>query len=120
MYPFPPAQELQRFAGDVIAQIAMSPYTVQLVFESECQIMAAQRIEHVEPDGRLWSYDCQAKEGAPVIFHRLLNRPIIAVEREDLRLNLRFNNGSALAVLSELGPYESGNITTPEGAFIVF
>jgi hypothetical protein len=120
MHPFPPAHELQRFAADVIEQVALNPYSVQLMFESGCQIMAGQRVVHVEPDGRVWSYDCQAEERAPVILHRLLYRPIVAVEREELSLTFRFDDGSALAVLSELGPYECGNITTPEGAFIVF
>jgi hypothetical protein len=42
------------------------------------------------------------------------------VEREDFRLTFRIDDGSALAVLSELGPHESGHIQAPEVGFAVF
>ena len=110
MHPFPPAEELQCFVGDAIAQVSLDPYSVQFSFKSTRRLVAEQRIEHVEPDGTVWTYDCQAEERAPVILHRLLYRPIVAVEREDLRLTFRLDDGSALSVVSELGSYESGHI----------
>jgi hypothetical protein len=79
-------------------------------FESKRRLLAAQNIEQVEPDGKLLAYVCLAAEGPPLILHRLLYRRITAVEREDFRLTFRIDDGSALAVLSELGPHESGHI----------
>jgi hypothetical protein len=120
MHPFPPAEDLQYFVGDAIAQVSLDPYAVQFSFESLRRLVAEQRIEHAEADGTVWEYDCQAAEGPPLILQRLLYRPIVAVEREDLRLTFRFDDGSALTVVSELGPYESGHIETPEKGFVVF
>jgi hypothetical protein len=120
MHPFPPADDLQCFVGDAIAQVSLDPHAVQFSFESMRRLVAEQRIEHVEPDGTVWAYDCQAAQGAPVVLQRLLYRPIVGVEREDLRLTFRIDDGSALAVVSELGPYESGHIDTPEKGFVVF
>ncbi len=120
MHPFPPAKELQCFVGDAIAQVSLDPFAVQFSFESRRRLVAAQRLELVEPDGTPWIYDCEAAEGAPLILHRLLYRRIVAVEREDLRLTFRIDDGSALSVLTELGPYESGHIEAPEIGFAVF
>lgn len=84
------------------------------------ELFAAQTIQQVEPDGKRWAYDCQAADGPPLILHRLLNRRIVSVEREDVRLTFRFDDGSALSVLSELGPHESGHIQAPETGYAVF
>lgn len=120
MHPFPPAEELISFAGDAIAQVWLDPYAVRFIFGSNRQLLAEKRIEHIEPDGTVWAYECEAAEGPPLILHRMLYRRIIAVEREDLRLTFRMGDGSALAVLSELGPFESGSFWYPDGTFEVF
>jgi len=83
-------------------------------------LFASQRVEQVEPNGTLWVYDCEAAEGPPLVLHRLLYRRIVAVEREDLRLTFRIDDGSSLSVLSELGAYESGHINAPETGFAVY
>ena len=120
MHPFPPSDALQFFVGDAIAQVLLAPYAVQFSFESMRRLVAEQRIKHVEPDGTVWTYDCQAIERAPVVFQRLLSRRIVVVEREDLRLTFQIDDGSALVLVSELGPYESGHIEAPEIGFTVF
>lgn len=120
MQPFPPAQELQCFVGDAIAQVSLDPFAVQISLDSMRLVVTEHRIEHVEPDGSVWGYDCQAANGPPLIIHRLLYRRIIAVEREGLRLTFRIEDGSALAVVAEIGPYESGQIEAPETGFAVF
>jgi hypothetical protein len=45
--------------------------------------------------------------------------PPSAFERHEV-LTFKIDDGSALAVLSELGPYESGQMETPEHGFVVF
>jgi hypothetical protein len=112
---------LQCFVGDAaVCHIWLDPHSVQFRFESKRRLLAAQNIEQVEPDGKLLAYVCLAAEGPPLILHRLLYRRITAVEREDFRLTFRIDDGSALAVLSELGPHESGHIQAPEVGFAVF
>lgn len=120
MHPFPPAEALQCFVGDAIAHVSLDPYAVQFGFESGRRIVAEHRIEHAESDGTRWGYDCQAEEGSPLILHRVVYRRIVEVERDDLRLTFRMEDGSALSVLAELGPYESGHIEAPETGFAVF
>jgi hypothetical protein len=120
MHPFPPAEELQFFVGDAIAQVSLDPHAVQFTFESMRRLVAERGIEHVEADGTVWTYDCQAAEGAPVALHRLLYRRIVAVERQDLRLTFCIDDGSKLSVVSELGSFESGHIEAPEVGFAVF
>ena len=120
MHPFPPADELECFVGDAIAQVWLDPHSVQFRFASMRHLFASQRVEQVEPNGTLWVYDCEAAEGPPLVLHRLLYRRIVAVEREDLRLTFRIDDGSSLSVLSELGAYESGHINAPETGFAVY
>lgn len=120
MHPFPPADALQFFIGDAIAQVWLDPFSLQFRFETSRHLVVEHRVEHAERDGTVWAYDCQAAERAPVVLHRLLYRPIVAVEREELRLTFRMDDGSSLTVLSDLGPYESGHIDAPEIGLTIF
>jgi len=120
MYAFPPAANVQCFVGDEIGQVLLDPHSVQFSFASGRRLMAELGLEQIEPNGTVWAYDCEAAEGPPVILHRLVYRPIVAVERNDFRLTFRIEGGSALVVLSELGPYEAGHMETSEHGFVVF
>jgi hypothetical protein len=120
MLPFPPADDLQCFVGDAVAQVSLDPNGVQFSFESMRRLVAELRIEQVEPNGTVWAYDCEAAAGPPLILHRLLGKRIVAVQREDLRLTFQIEDGSALIVVTELGPYESGHIEAPDSDLVVF
>lgn len=121
MHNFPKDEDnFLKFVGDSIAQVWLDPYGVGLLFESKASLYAEHRLEQTEPDGALWAYDCQNLAETPVILHRLLYRRIVAIKREDLRLTFAIENGASLAVLSELGPYESGSVGTAAGDLIVF
>ena len=120
MRPFPSSSVVGAFRGDAIAQVWLDPFGVRFIFESERQIYAEARVVQIEPNGTEWSFECVSHDGPPVVFHRLLYRRIVMVEREDLRLTLRIGDGSALVIHSEFGPYESGHIILREGDFTVF
>ena len=120
MRPFPPTAELQCFVGDAITQVCLDPFALQFSFESPRRLVAELRVEQLEPTGTEWAYDCKASEGCPLILHRLLGRRIVRVDREDLRLTFKFEDGSALTIVADIGPYESGHIDTPETGFVVF
>src|SRR4051794_35117346 len=81
MHTMPSAEQIARFVGDAIAQVRLDPYAVQLAFESMRQIDVNERLEHVEPDGTVWKYSCEAANGEPVVLQRLLYKRIVAVER---------------------------------------
>lgn len=98
----------------------LDPYGVHFSFESTRRMAAYERIEHLEADGTILPYDCEAADGPPLVLHRLLYRKIVGVEREELSLTLRIEDGSALSIFSELGPHESGIIEAPEIGLAVF
>lgn len=108
MHPMPPSDVIARFVGDAIAQVRLDPYAVQLAFESMRKIDVNERLEHVEPDGTVWRYSCEAGNGEPIVLHRLLDKRIVAAERDDLAIVFQIEDGSSLSIFSELGPYESG------------
>jgi len=120
MRPFPPAQTLQIFVGDALGQVRIDPFGLQFKFESERLIYVEYAIIHKEPDGTAWPYDCQADDRPPVILQRLLRRKIRSVGRNDLQLTLTFEDGSSLAILSELNGYESGAIVAMEIGYVMF
>lgn len=120
MHPFPPAADLPKFEGDSIAQVRLDPYGVQLAFESGIVIAVEHRIEQIERDGSKFGYECVAKDGPPLVLHRLLYRPIQSVLRADYSLTFKIEGGSALTIFSEEGPYESGNISGRDFGLVVF
>lgn len=120
MHLIPTIYQVASFEGDAIAQVWLDPYGVRFLFESMDQLYAEHGIEHVEPDGKIWRYNCEATKGPSLVLHRLLYKRINADERSDLRLTFRFEDGSALTVLSELGPYECGHIISKKGGYWVF
>ena len=114
MHPMPPAEVIARFVGDAIAQVRLDPNAVQLAFESMRKIDVNERLEHVEADGTIWRYSCEAGNGEPLVVHRLLYKRIVAAERGELCITLHIEDGSSLSIFSELGPYESGMIWEAE------
>ncbi|WP_439532362.1 hypothetical protein [Polymorphobacter sp.] len=111
---------MEAFCGDAVAQVWLDPHGVRFILESGKQIYAEASVLQIEPDGTKWHFGRVGHDGAPVVFHRLLYKRIVNVEREDLRLTLRMENGSALVINSERGPYESGHIIMQVGDLIVF
>jgi hypothetical protein len=119
MHEFPPASELAHLVGSELAQVRLDPYGIQFVFHDESSIVAENAVEQIEPDGTIWHYKCVAAEAPPTMLHRLVGKTIAGIRSKGLRLNLDFNNGARLVVLSELGQYESGHIAG-RGRFTVF
>jgi len=120
MMPFPSLTELPDFISDEIAQVWLDPWGLRFIFSSKIEFYVENRMEHVEADGTLWLYDCQAQKKAPIVLQRLLYQKITSLNREDLCLTFSFENGARLSIYSEIGQYESGHISTPTGAFTVF
>ena len=113
MPPMPPAEMLEPFVGDEVAQVRLDPFGLQLSFLNGRQLAIEHVVEHVEPDGTRHRYDCQASERPPLLLHRLLLRPVASVEREELSFTLRFEDGAALVVHAALDGHESGHIVVP-------
>jgi len=122
MHPMPPAEEFDRFVGDAIAQVRLDPYAVQFSMESMWTIYAMEGLSHQEATGEVWDYCCNAYEGGPTVLQRLLYKRITDVRRSDEEFTFSFEDGSALTIRTELGPYESGHIIAPNltDCFIVF
>jgi hypothetical protein len=106
----PTLAELPPFEGDAICQVWLDPLGVRFLFENGPQIYAEFEIEHLDPDGTAWQYRCQAEGGPALALHRLLYKRIVAVDREEMRLTFRTEDGASLSVLSEVSPYEAGHV----------
>ena len=119
MRRFPPTDELPDFVGDRISQICLNPHGVVFSFGEGTRINAEFGIEQIEPDGVSYAYDCAGWSGPPLVLHRLVNQSIVLFDRSDYRLLFGFDQGSSLFVLSQDGPYESGQIII-EGGTVVF
>jgi hypothetical protein len=118
MYEFPPASELKSLIGETLMQVCLDPHSTQFHFDAS-HITAEFDVEQIEPDGTVWRYEDVAFEGRPVILHRLIGKTVTSIDSEGLRLKIGFDSGAQLHLLSEIGPYECGQIGTG-GKFIVF
>jgi hypothetical protein len=120
MHPFPPEAGLPNFVGDEIVQVWLDPWGVRLLFGSGIQLYIEEGYEQTEPGGKVWAYDCDAANGPAVLIQRHLYQKIVGMKREELRLTLSMADGATLAILSELGPHESGHIDLLNGGMVVF
>jgi hypothetical protein len=120
MKPLPPVGELLHFQGDSITQIKLDPHGVQFQFESGWRLDARDDIQHLDREGTIWFYDGVAADGPPLVLHRLLYKPITAIDRQELSLTFNIEDGSCLTIFSEICPYESGVFWAPDGSYIVF
>ncbi len=109
MRPMPTATELQPLIGEQIGQIWLDPFGVQFKFD-RWGLTVEFDIEHIEPDGTRHNYDRKVHDGPPLLLHRLLQKPITSIEREELAFKLNFSDGSILIIHTELGPYECGHL----------
>lgn len=120
MHPFPPTDEFQCLVGEEIQELGIGPWQVRFCFGSGAVLTLEEGLTHYQADGVSEDYDCDASRAGGLSLHRLLMKPIIAVDRQDLTLTLTFQDGARLVALSDLGPYESGQFSTPSGRFLVF
>jgi hypothetical protein len=118
MYEFPPASELSSLVGETLVQICLDPHSTQFHFGAS-RITAEFAVEQIEPDRTVWRYECVAFEGPSIMLHRLVGKRVTSIESEGLRLKIEFDNEAQLHLLSEIGPYECGQISTG-GKLIVF
>ncbi|KFC74786.1 hypothetical protein FG93_00965 [Bosea sp. LC85] len=109
MHEFPPASELDHLIGDTLMQVCLDPFGLQFRFERST-ITSERAVEHIEPDGTAWSYRCVADEAPATKLHRLVGRRVTSLSSTGMRLSITFDDGAELTILSDLGPYEAGQI----------
>lgn len=105
--------------GETLTHIQLSRHQLDFHFEN-VRITCEYMVEYVAADGASMRHDIQALLGATIGFHRCIDREVVALDVEELRLSLRFDDGSVLRIESELGPYESGQIGSQRVGLIVF
>jgi hypothetical protein len=122
VHAFPPRPELDFLLSDdpELTQIIVNPYGLHLVFDNACSIGCEYALTHVTPDGRQWRYEGAWREQTGFLLHNVLEDKLVAIEREDWSLTLRFSAGASIVVHSQLGAYESGHLARRDGVFIVF
>lgn len=120
MHPFPAADEFECLIGEEIEQVCIGSFQVQLRFGNRALLALEEGLEQRLPDGTTQAFDCDAANTPALSLHLLLMRPLLHVTRTNDRLTLDFGAAGALTALSELGPYESGQFTTPDGRVLIF
>ena len=121
MHPMPSAEVLQSLVGEELGQVSLDPFGVQFRFD-RWGLSVQCNITHVEPDGARHIYDCTKLGGPPLVLHRLLQKLVTSVEREELAFKLNFTDGATLIVHTEIGPFECGQLYRLDGTgvFIVY
>lgn len=118
MDKFPPTSEIEHLIGETLQLVYFGPFSVTFQFE-QSTITSEHTVEHIEPDGTAWNFIVGAAQAPATKLHRLVGKRICSLTSADFRLNLTFEDGAQLAILSVLGPYESGQIGGC-GKYIVF
>lgn len=110
MHAFPDASELQFLVGKELGQIALDPNSVQFRWSEGGQITVNDKLEHVDENGVVHTYDCASFTGPPLLLHRLIMKKVVMIEVQPLRLTLSFEGGQRLRLGTEEGPWECGLI----------
>ena len=120
MQPFPSAESPKMLPGDRIAQIKLDPNSVQVLFESGLVLVVEESVEHVCVDQPSYVYRCEAWRDGPSLLHRLIQKSIVGIDRQDWSLALDLDDRSKLTVYSDDINFESGHFEYPDGSVLVY
>ena len=122
MKPFPPYDQLAFLIGAELSCVVLQPYSIDLNFVDGTVLVAEHGVEYVDERGKISAHDPQRRMGPdPVALHALIGDRVVEVDVEAFRLTLVFHSARRrLTVLSQPGPYESGQIRRAGQRFIVF
>jgi hypothetical protein len=96
-----------------LTRISVDRYQVVLLFAEGYQILMEHGLEYLRANGgETFRYDIQAGCGA-VHFHEPLEQKVAKVSADETSIELRFEDGAIIRVLTDDGPHESGLITGP-------
>jgi hypothetical protein len=122
VHSFPPERELQFLLANepLLEVVSIGPFTLHLTFDNACVVTVEQAITYRDAEGRETAYGTEWRNEGPIVFHRLIQRKLVAVKSSDWMLELSFEGGESLSVHSAPTPYESGQIKRADGSLIVF
>lgn len=116
MHPFPSRSELCFLLGEEFSQLVFNPYSLRFGFLSE-QWIVAVNVEYVDAQGRVERHEMESK-AQPSSLHRVLRHSIAVLEVESFILSFTLDDGSILRIFSDDGPYECGQISSPDGLIV--
>lgn len=121
MHPFPPIEQLNFLIGMELSNITLQPYSVVFLFVEGALVVCEHGVEYESILGYKFNHDPQKRLGPdPIHFHSLIGKHITKLEAlTEYSLEITFEGGEHLILLSKTGSYESGQITG-EGRYIVF
>jgi hypothetical protein len=125
MYPFPPADDLKFLVGSRLSRITIAVYSLHFSFENGNWITSVFTVELVNPTGECISHDTQRTLRSDRFYsYRLVGKSVDTINVKSDALELGFDDDSILRVMTEISPYECGQIGTGlpenESRFIVF
>ena len=120
MQPFPLSKTLEPLIGDSVVQVRLDPNSVQILFGSGLVLMIEERLHHECNGLPPYRYQCEAWCDGPTLLHRLIQKSVVGLDREDWSLTILLDDGSKITVDSVDSNLESGHFAYPDGRVIVF
>ena len=113
MRKFTDRDDFSYLNGCTLTRVSIDRYQVVFLFAEGYQVLLEYALEYFHPnDEEGLRYDIQAGCGA-VWFHEPLEQKISRVSAAETSVDLLFEGGAKVRILTDEGPHESGLITGP-------
>ena len=117
MRKFPPACDMQFLVGSELNLVKIARYSYQFGFLPDTNISVESQVDYVESDA-IHTYNIQDKVGT-IAFTELIGEKIVKLQAADFTLEMIFESGRMLRIISKGGANESGTIGSGD-TYIVF
>lgn len=118
MYPFPQVSDLHFLIDLELEQISLGRWQIQFNFD-KARIHVEFDLEHIDKSGTRRRHNTDEDRFSPILLHHLLGQKVKLIEVEPLSLNLTFDSGDIIRILTEVSAYECGQIYDNEGRLFV-
>jgi hypothetical protein len=115
MRKFTPEDDFSYLKGCTLTRVSIDRYQISLLFAEEIQIVLEYGLEYAPAkNSEALRYDIQVGCGA-ISFHECLEKQIAHIRTDETGVDLEFEGGATIRLLTDDGPYESGHILRPRG-----
>jgi hypothetical protein len=119
MYDLPKGTTLAFLRDRELELVCFGPYTVTLHFEGGIQIQIEGSFRHVTAERHATPETSHFPLSGSQLMRLLLQRVAQVTVKRNGTLTLGFGNGDKLVIDGNVGPYESYNVTHPDGLLVV-
>jgi uncharacterized protein DUF6188 len=119
MYDLPKGTTLTFLRDRELELVCFGPYSVTLHFDGGIQIQIEGSFRHVTSEHHATPEAFHFPLSGSRLMRLLLQRVVQVTVKRDGTLTLGFGNGDKLVIDGNVGPYESYNVTHPDGLLVV-